>query len=164
MRVGLANSLPQEGETDRAGGVPRARFAVFHDFPARTADRANFSDRGYARDLRIRFAHLSDTMIDTVVVRHDREIPERWTLRENRTVETFGPVFKIAAGTIVEPCQCARLYYAPTLEETGRTHVNEKAQRVLVARRAAETRNIYMRSPRRHRCIHVYHDERRTHI
>src|SRR5580704_14969725 len=144
MSLRLANGFPEEGETYRAGRITNTRFAVLHNFPGSAADRADFSGRRHIRELRIRFANPPNPMIHPVVVCHDRDIPERRTFRKHWTVKPFGPIFEVAAGSIVEPRKCARLDYSPTLEESGPTHCHQKEQRVMVARHAAEGWHIYM--------------------
>src|SRR5260370_2271252 len=57
---------------------------------------------------------------------------------------------------------CACLDYAPSLEKPGRTHGFQKTERILLARRAVEGREIYVRRTGGHRRIQVYYDKRGT--
>src|SRR5260370_41485654 len=153
MRLSFEVSFPDDRETYRVRRICRTRFAILHDSPSPAAGWADFGSSRHARDVRIWLTNPANAVIHPIVVCHDSNIPERRSLREHRTVEPFGPVFEVAAGSVVQPGDCACLDYAPSLEKPGRTHGFQETERVLLARRAVEGREIYVRRTGGHRPI-----------
>lgn len=99
MPLCLDVSLPYDGEAYSVTRISRPRFAILHDRPGAAAGRSDFGIIRHARDLRIWLTDPANAVIHPIIVGHDRNIPERRPLCEHRTVEAFGPVFKVAAGS-----------------------------------------------------------------
>src|SRR5262249_58544376 len=101
-------------------------------------------------------------MIHHVVIRHYRKVAERGLLLKHRAVEPFGPVFKVAVRSVVEPRHRARLDDAPALKKLGPTHGDQPSEWILLARRAAKRWHVYMGRTVRHWRVQIHHHEHGT--
>ena len=57
----------------------------------------------HLRERRVGRAHPSNAVIHHVVIGHYRNIAERGLLAKHPAIEPFGPVFKVAARSIIKP-------------------------------------------------------------